>query len=232
MTFTLASLERLGLELLDQDILIYAQKVISKSEGRQVELQSVTPGHQALQIAGLTGKDPRLVELILSESTRVVRSVPGVLIVEHRLGFVLANAGIDQSNVLEGDSDCVLLLPRDPDGSAERLRAELARRTGAKTGVLINDSFGRPWRTGTTGTAIGCAGLPAVLDLRGEVDLTGRRLQATVVGLADEIAAAASLVMGQAAEGQPVILLRGLSWVGGSIPARMIVRPQQEDLFR
>lgn len=233
VAITLAALQRMDMVLVDHDILVYAQKLISKVEGRLVDLRTLVPSERAVRIAKETGKDPRLVELILSESRRIVRSVPGLIIVEHRLGFVLANAGIDQSNVIEGnDGSYALPLPLDPDVTAERLRAELCRRTGVRIAVLINDSFGRAWRLGTTGTAIGCAGLPALLDLRGEVDLTGRTLQATVVGFADEIAAAASLVMGQAGEGQPVVLVRGIAPSAQPCSARSLVRPPAEDLFR
>src|SRR5260221_13174548 len=190
------------------DVLVLAQKIVSKAEGRSVDLSTVKPSARAIALAAEVGKDPRLVELILSESVRVVRNRPNVLIVEHRLGFVMANAGIDQSNVAPQDGvERALLLPEDPDASAEALRARL----GA-TALLIIDSFGRPWRRGTTGVAIGAAGLPAMLDLRGDPDLFGRTLQVTISAFADEIAAAASLVMGQADEAQPVVLVRGLAW--------------------
>ena len=174
-----------------------------------------------------------LVELILSESVRVVRSRPNVLIVEHRLGFVMANAGIDQSNVAPSDGvERALLLPVDPDGSAEALRARLSKEHGAPIAVIITDSFGRAWRRGTAGVAIGAAGLPALLDLRGNPDLFGRILQVSISGFADEIAAAASLVMGQGDEAQPVVLLRGLTWNKPANPAANLVRPASEDMFR
>ncbi len=161
-----------------------------------------------------------------------MRKAPGVLIVEHRLGFIMANAGVDQSNVAEANDDTFAMpLPVDPDASAERLRAALMRRTGARLGVIVNDSFGRPWRLGTVGAAIGCAGLPALVDMRGSRDLTGRTLHATVIGYVDEIAAAASLVMGQADEGQPIVLVRGLAWSADPCPAQALRRPTAEDLF-
>ncbi len=212
------------------DVLVVAQKVVSKAEGRMVDLASVTPSPRAIALAEEVQKDPRLVELILSESVRVVRARPGLLIVEHRLGFVMANAGVDRSNVAppqDGTEERVLLLPCDPDASAEALRARLG------VPVVINDSFGRAWRRGTVGVAIGAAGLPALLDLRGRPDLFGRRLEVSITGFADEIAAAASLVMGQGAEARPVVLVRGLVW-DGAPPSRAtdLVRPAAEDLFR
>ena len=178
-------------------------------------------------------KDPRLVELILSESVRVVRSRPNVLIVEHRLGFVMANAGVDQSNVASPDGgQHALLLPVDPDGSAAALRQRLATLCGVAPAVVITDSFGRAWRRGTAGVAIGAAGLPALLDLRGNPDLFGRALQVSISGFADEIAAAGSLVMGQGDEAQPVVLMRGLTWNMPANPASELVRPAAEDMFR
>jgi coenzyme F420-0:L-glutamate ligase/coenzyme F420-1:gamma-L-glutamate ligase len=228
-----AGLERAGIRLRAGDVIAVAQKIVSKAEGRTVELASVTPSARAQSLAQEVQKDPRLVELILSESVRVVRSRPNVLIVEHRLGFVMANAGIDQSNVAPQDGvERALLLPRDPDGSAEALRARLSARHGLPLGAIIIDSFGRPWRRGTVGVAIGAAGLPALLDLRGNPDLFGRVLQVTITGFADEIAAAASLVMGQGDEAQPVVVVRGLSWSAAASPAAELVRPPAEDLFR
>jgi coenzyme F420-0:L-glutamate ligase/coenzyme F420-1:gamma-L-glutamate ligase len=179
------------------------------------------------------GKDPRLVEVILGESRRVVRSRPNLIIVEHRLGFVMANAGVDQSNVAPADGvHRALLLPIDPDKSAARLRARLGQHYGANVGVIISDSFGRAWRRGTCGIAIGSAGLPSLIDLRGKPDLFGRTLEVSIVGFADEIAAAASLLQGQAAEAQPVVLVRGLTWSAPDAPAAELVRPAEEDLFR
>lgn len=207
-----------------------AQKIVSKAEGREVALASVVSSAAAEELAALTLKDPRLVELVLQESVEVVRAVPHILIVRHRLGFVMAQAGIDASNV--DGSGTVLLLPADPDASAERLCQALKARTGADVGVVINDSWGRAWRIGTVGTAIGVAGLPAVLDLRGKPDLNGRILRVTEVGHADEIAAAASLLMGQADEGRPVVILRGLGRAAPAGRARDLVRPVKQDLFR
>jgi len=222
-----------GRELLDEDVLVIAQKIVSKSEGRLVDLATVIPSQRATEIAREVLKDPRLVEVILGESRRIVRSGKNVLIVEHRLGFVMANAGVDQSNVAGGPSgEFALLLPVDPDASAERLRTDIGRRTGREVAVVISDSFGRPWRTGTVGVAIGCAGLPALLDLRGDPDLYGRTLRVTVVGHADEIAAAASLVMGQADERRPVVVVRGLVRDRKPEPAAALILPAEEDLFR
>ena len=215
------------------DVFVLTQKIVSKAEGRMVDLATVEPSAEAIELAGNVQKDPRLVELILSESVRVVRSRPNVLIVEHRLGFVMANAGVDQSNV--GPTDGVqraLLLPVDPDGSAAALSARLSAQRGAPLAVIITDSFGRAWRRGTAGVAIGAAGLPALLDLRGNPDLFGRILQVSISGFADEIAAAASLVMGQGDEAQPVVLVRGLSWTAPANPAANLVRPASEDMFR
>ena len=229
----LAGMSSAGLELRPQDVVVFAQKVVSKSEGRFVDLATVTPSPRALELAAQVQKDPRLVEVVLCESRRIVRTAKDVLIVEHRLGFVMANAGVDQSNVGEpGGRELALLLPQDPDASASRLRSELERRAGCEIGVIINDSFGRPWRIGTVGVAIGCAGLPALLDQRGEPDMFGRTLRVTVVAYADEIAAAASLLMGQADEGRPVVVVRGLQRRDPPLPAGALIRPPGEDLFR
>lgn len=230
-------LQRAGLQLRDGDVLVLAQKVVSKAEGRLVDLATVSPGPQALAIAQEVGKDPRVVELILSESRRVVRKRPGLLIVEHRLGFIMANAGVDQSNVSAPDGpDCALLLPQDPDASAAALRARLEARHGCRLGVVINDSFGRPWRRGTVGVALGASGVASLLDLRETPDLFGRTLKSTVIAHADELASAASLLMGQADEGRPVVLVRGARPASpraqADVPARELLRPEQEDLFR
>jgi coenzyme F420-0:L-glutamate ligase/coenzyme F420-1:gamma-L-glutamate ligase len=217
----------------DGDVFVLAQKIVSKSEGRLVDLATVQPSTEAIELAGKVQKDPRLVELILSESVRVVRARPGLLIVEHRLGFVMANAGVDQSNVTSpDDAPQALLLPVDPDGSAALLRKRLSQELGVSVAVIINDSFGRAWRRGTCGIAIGAAGLPSLMDLRGSPDLFGRTLQVSITGHADEIAAAASLVMGQGAEGQPVVVVRGLTWQGPDNAASELVRPAAEDMFR
>lgn len=230
-------LQRAGLRPRSGDVLVVAQKVVSKAEGRLVDLATVEPSARALDLAAEVGKDARLVEVILRESKRVVRHRPGLLIVEHRLGFIMANAGVDRSNVVAaGDgAERVVLLPEDPDTSARALRERLAAGTGGDRpapAVVISDSFGRPWRQGTTGVAIGAAGLPALLDLRGRPDLFGRPLEVSTVGLADEIAATASLLMGQADEGRPVVLVRGLAWSAPPAPAAALIRPAAEDLFR
>jgi coenzyme F420-0:L-glutamate ligase / coenzyme F420-1:gamma-L-glutamate ligase len=230
---TVAAIARAGLELRGDDVLVFAQKIISKAEGRCINLAGVEPGPAALELAPRVQKDPRLVELVLGESQRVVRAAKDVLIVQHRLGFIMANAGIDQSNVADPvGGEFALLLPEDPDGSAARLRERLRALTGHSPGVVISDSFGRPWRVGTVGVAIGCAGVPATLDLRGKEDLFGRPLRVTVVGHADEIAAAASLLMGQASEARPVVLVRGLATRAPHQPASALLRPPQQDLFR
>jgi coenzyme F420-0:L-glutamate ligase/coenzyme F420-1:gamma-L-glutamate ligase len=230
----LDALGRAGLALQDGDVLAIAQKIVSKAEGRQVRLAEVTPSARAVELAGQVGKDARLIELILRESVEVSRLRPGVIIVRHRLGFTSANAGIDRSNVQteSGEEEAVLLLPRDPDASAVALRDALRAATGATVGVVITDSHGRPFRLGTVGVAIGVAGLPALWDRRGEADLYGYRLQHTDVGLADEIAAAAGLLMGQAAEGLPAVLLRGLRLPPAEGRATDLVRPPELDLYR
>jgi len=230
---TIAAFAATGLAPQDGDVLVVAQKIVSKSEGRIVDVATVEPSDRAIALAAATGKDPRFVEIVLSESRRIVRHRPNLIVVEHRLGFVMANAGIDHSNVAPDDgSERVLLLPLDPDGSAEALRRSLAQATGKRIAVIISDSFGRPWRRGTAGVAIGAAGLPAVIDWRGQPDLFGRKLEVTETGFADEIAAAASLVQGQAAEATPIVLVRGLSWSAPEAPAAAIVRPPEHDLFR
>jgi coenzyme F420-0:L-glutamate ligase/coenzyme F420-1:gamma-L-glutamate ligase len=229
------SLTRANLELRDDDVLVFAQKIISKAEGRRIDLDSITPGPRALEVAQTVKKDPRLVELVLRESRRIVRMAKDVLIVEHRLGLIMANAGIDQSNVAEpGGAEFALLLPEAPDASAAGLRKRLSEITGATPGVIISDSFGRPWRLGTVGVAIGCAGIAAAVDLRGQADLFGRRLQVTVVAHADEVASAASIVMGQANEARPVVLVRGLPSAAQAPqqPAAALIRPAEQDLFR
>ena len=233
-TLLLQALGRAGLALRDGDVIAIAQKIISKAEGRQVRLADVTPSARAEALAAAVGKDARLVELILRESTAVSRVAPGVLIVRHRLGFTSANAGIDRSNVQteSGEEEAVLLLPLDPDASAAALREALRAATGATVGVVITDSHGRPFRLGTVGVAIGVAGIPALWNRRGEADLYGYRLQHTDVGLADEIAAAAGLLMGQAAEGLPAVLLRGLRLPPAEGRATDLVRPESMDLYR
>ncbi len=217
----------------DGDVLVVAQKIVSKAEGRYVDVQTVEPSERAMALAAEIDKDPRFVEVVLSESKRVVRHRPGLLIVEHRLGFVMANAGIDHSNIPTGDGDDrVLLLPEDPDGSARALRQRIIDAFGVTIGVVISDSFGRAWRKGTVGIALGAAGLPAVIDMRGRPDLFGRELLVTETGFADEIAAAAGLLMGQADEALPMVLVRGLRWSAPDLPAAALIRPAEHDLFR
>jgi coenzyme F420-0:L-glutamate ligase / coenzyme F420-1:gamma-L-glutamate ligase len=228
----LEALDACGENLRDGDVLVVAQKIVSKAEGRIVDLGTVQPSARALALATETGKDPRLVELILAESEEVVRHGRGVIVVAHRLGFVMANAGIDQSNVRLDDGDAALLLPRDPDASCASLRARFRARTGADVGVVINDSHGRAWRNGTVGVALGVAGLPAVVDLRGRPDLYERTLRSTEVGLADELASAGSLLMGQGDEGRPVVLARGAPYSRREGSAQELVRARERDLFR
>jgi len=228
-----AGLSRADITLRDGDVIVVAQKIVSKAEGRTIDIATVEPSAEAVKLAGEVGKDPRLVEVVLRESTRVVRSRPNLIIVQHRLGFVMANAGVDQSNVAPADGvHRALLLPLDPDASAEALRTSLQQHFGATVGVIISDSLGRAWRRGTCGIAIGAAGLPSLIDLRGQPDLFGRTLEVSIIGFADEIAAAASLLQGQAAEAQPVVLVRGLDWSAPDAPAAALVRPLEEDLFR
>jgi len=230
-----ASLRESNIELLDNDILVVAHKIVSKAEGRAVNLVTVTPSQRAIELARQTEKDARVIELILQESNEVLRTRVGAIIVEHKLGFVCANAGIDHSNVAgTGDSaeEWVLLLPAEPDRSAEKMRDEIQSKTGKRIGVLIIDSHGRVWRNGTVGVAIGIAGLPGLQDLRGKPDLLGYTLQVTQVGAADELAAAASLVMGQAAEGTPVVHARGFPYPLRDGSLKELIRPKEQDLFR
>lgn len=224
-----------GIMLQDGDILVLAQKIVSKAEGRLVNLSEITPSAQAEELARLTGKDARFVELVLRESRTVLRYRPGTLIVEHRLGFVCANAGIDHSNVegLYGNpEDWVLLLPENPDASARRIQQVLQARSGVKLGVLIIDSHGRAWRLGTVGVCIGVAGVPAIVDLRGRPDLFGYQLRVTQVAAADELAAAASLIMGQADEKRPVVHVRGFPYPLRESSFSELRRPEEQDLFR
>lgn len=224
------AIETGGHGLQDGDILVVAQKVVSKAEGRVRRLVDVRPSARAIELAERTGKDARLVELVLSESTEVLRVKPGVMVVRHRLGLVMAQAGIDRSNVAE--PGCVLLLPLDPDASAARLRAALAARFGIAPGVVVSDSFGRPWRLGTTNVAIGACGVPVLWNRRGEADRSGRRLESTEVAWADAVASAAGLVMGEAAEGVPAVLVRGLAVPPVDGRAADLVRPLEQDMFR
>jgi coenzyme F420-0:L-glutamate ligase/coenzyme F420-1:gamma-L-glutamate ligase len=226
------ALAQSDLALQPGDVLAVAQKIVSKAENRFQRLSEVSPGEEALRVAAETGKDPRLVDVILRQSREISRLKQGVLIVRHRLGFVSANAGIDRSNIGADDEDVVLLLPEAPDESAAALRRALHERLGVEVGVVITDSHGRPHRMGTVGVAIGVAGLPALWDRRGEPDRSGRILQHTDVGVADEIAAAAGLLMGQAAEGNPVVIVRGLHLPEQSGQASDLYRPLAADLYR
>lgn len=250
----LNSLQENKIILEDDDIFVLAQKIVSKSEGRTVNLATVTPSQRAIELAKRTEKDPRVVELILQESNEVLRTRVGAIIVEHKLGFVCANAGIDHSNVDNRSDDFsrpkmatdptgalrrvattderVLLLPADPDRSAEKMRSDIQSKSGKRVGILIIDSHGRAWRNGTVGVAIGVAGIPALEDLRGKPDLFGFKLQVTTVGVADELAAAASLMMGQAAEGTPVVHVRGFPYPLREASLKELIRPKDQDLFR
>ena len=225
------SLTSSKLNLTAGDILVIAQKIVSKAEGRMVNLASVTPREQAIELAGQADKDPRMVELLLQESNEVLRVRKGTIIVEHKLGFVCANAGIDHSNVA-GDDEYVLLLPENPDHSANHIREQIKERTGIDIGVMIIDSHGRAWRNGTVGICIGISGLPALIDERGWKDLFGYTLKITVVGVADELAAAASLMMGQAAEGTPVVHVRGFPYPKRESSLNELIRPKEQDMFR
>ena len=215
------------------DILVIAQKVVSKSENRYVYLNDVTPSSEAIRIAKNSDKDPKLVQLILNESIKVIRQGRGVIVVENKLGFIHANAGIDKSNI-ESDTDNpkVLLLPKDPDNSALKIKEEIFRQTELKVGIIINDSSGRAWRKGIVGIAIGSSGVEVLLNLRGQKDLYGNTLEITEVGRVDEIASAASLLMGQANEGLPVIIVRGIPETSKVNNVKSILRDKSEDLFR
>lgn len=231
----LAAARANNLALEDGDVLVIAQKIVSKAEGRLVNLTTVTPSEKAIELAEFLCKRPELVELILRESNEVVRTRPGTIIVEHKSGFICANAGIDHSNVTGPwgeDADWVLLLPEDSDRSAAGIRADLETLTGKKLGILIIDSHGRAWRNGVLGTTIGVAGIPALVDLRGEEDMYHYKLRVTTIGAADELAAGASLLMGQAGEGTPVVLARGFPYGMRESSARELVRKKENDLFR
>jgi coenzyme F420-0:L-glutamate ligase / coenzyme F420-1:gamma-L-glutamate ligase len=226
------ALSAAGLVPQRHDVLMVTQKIVSKAEGRFVELASITPGPKAIELAAITRKDARFVELVLAESTAVVRTAPDVLITRHRSGHIMANAGIDRSNMGPGSQDRALLLPLDADASAQRLRTALGAYWPQPPAVLISDSFGRPWRLGVTNVAIGASGLPALVDRRGETDRNGRKLEVTQVALGDMIASAGGLVTGEGAEGVPAVLVRGLRWETEDRPAAALVRPPAEDLFR
>lgn len=240
----LAGVEASHLSLEDNDIFVLASKIVSKAEGRMVDLSTIQPSERAMELARRAEKDPRLVELMLQESNEVLRVRPGAIIVEHRLGFVCANAGIDHSNIQPQTSevskdfgslyteDWVLLLPLDPDQSSRAIREQIEAKTGKKIGVMIIDSHGRAWRIGTVGVCIGLSGLPPIIDERGWKDLFGRELKITIVGVADELAAAASLVMGQAAEGTPAVHVRGFPYPLREGSLKELLRPKEQDMFR
>jgi coenzyme F420-0:L-glutamate ligase / coenzyme F420-1:gamma-L-glutamate ligase len=228
-----AALERNDIRPRTRDILVVTQKIVSKAEGRTLDLDTLEPSSRARELALITRKNPRLVEAILTQSAELLRATPNVLIVATAHGLVLANAGIDQSNLDEGDRGRrVLLLPADPDASARSLKQKLDAHFRTDIGVVISDSAGRAWRLGTVGLAIGAAGVPALLDWRGEKDLAGHPLEVTEVGFADAAAAAAVLAMGEAAEGRPAALVRGLTWHAAARPAADLLRPKAQDLFR
>jgi coenzyme F420-0:L-glutamate ligase/coenzyme F420-1:gamma-L-glutamate ligase len=223
------------IQLQDGDILVLAQKIVSKSEGRWINLTSIQPSSRAIELGERIEKDPRLVELILSESNQILRTRLGTIIVEHRLGFVCANAGIDHSNVAgeaNQEAEWVLLLPKNPDASAEFIRNKLEMLTGCHLGVMIIDSHGRAWRQGVVGVAIGLSGMPGLVDMRGQSDLFGYKLRITTIGAADELAAAASLVMGQASEATPIVHVRGFPYPLRPGRLRELLRPKEQDLFR
>ena len=225
--------EAAGLSLIAGDILVMAQKIVSKAEGRLVRLADVTPGEEALRLAQETGKDARVVQAVLDDSTAVVRARAGVLIVEQSSGWVCAHGGLDHSNVAPEEEETVALLPADADASATAIRARIMAETGATVAVLISDSHGRPWKMGTVGVCIGCAGLPALWDQRGLTDLFGYELVASEECIVDELCAAASLVMGQSSEGRPAAIIRGYTRPDAAdAPARSIQRPAEKDLFR
>jgi coenzyme F420-0:L-glutamate ligase/coenzyme F420-1:gamma-L-glutamate ligase len=229
----IAAIERGGLEPRRRDILVVAQKIVSKAEGRYLDLASVEPSGRARELAGVTGKDARLVEVILFQSAEVLRAAPGVIVTVTHHGFVMANAGVDQSNLEEDDDGRrVLLLPEQPDRSALLIKERLDAQFCTDIGVIVSDSTGRAWRLGTVGLAIGAAGVPALMDRRGERDLAGRALEATEVGFADAVAAAAVLAMGEAAEARPAALVHGLVWTAAPLPASGLLRPKAQDLFR
>ncbi len=224
-----------GLQLQNDDVLVLAQKIVSKAEGRLVKISEVQPSARALELAPQLQKDPRHVEVILQETKEIVRMRAGVVVVEHRLGYVCANAGVDRSNVAphaNPEEDFLLMLPADPDKTCAELRDQLYSATGARVGVIINDSHGRAWRNGTVGVALGAAGVPALLDLRGTPDLFDYPLQVTQVGFADELAASASLLMGQAAEGRPIIHMRGIPYPLREGNGQELIRPKDMDMFR
>jgi len=231
VALTVDALERSKYEPRDQDVFVFSQKIVSKAENRYVDLASITPSCQAEELAARTEKDPRFVEVVLSQSRRVLKFRKHLLITVHKLGFVMANAGVDRSNLEPESEDFVLLLPDDPDGTCLDIKQRLDDYYGTDVAVLICDSVGRPWRNGTVGLALGCAGLPGIRDLRGISDLYGRELEASQVGYVDQIAAAANLLMGEAEEGQPLVIARGLRWNESGQSVQQTLRPEELDLF-
>jgi coenzyme F420-0:L-glutamate ligase/coenzyme F420-1:gamma-L-glutamate ligase len=227
-----AGLAAAGITLLDDDIVVIAQKIISKSEDRYVNLATVVPSDRARELAAVTGKDPRHVEVVLRESSEVLRAKKNVMIVAHRRGYVMANAGIDESNITHDGAERVLLLPIDPDRSSRELKQRLDRDAGVSIGVVINDSFGRAWRNGVVGVALGAAGIASLENLIGSPDLFGRAMKVTEIAIADELAAAASLVMGQGAEGLPIVHVRGYRSRAPHNDASALIRSRHMDMFR
>ena len=227
------AIDGMGIAPADFDVVVVTQKILSKAEGRRVRLAGVDPSPRALELAASLDKDPHMIEVVLGDSNDVVAHGHGVLIAEHRSGHVMANAGVDRSNVGDsGDEETVLLLPLDPDASAMALLRALEARFGCRLAVVVSDSVGRPWRHGVAGIAVGAAGLPSLTDLRGTPDLFGVPLKVTLTGFADQIASAANLVAGEAAQGVPAVHVRGLEWSAAPVPARALVRDRESDLFR
>ena len=226
---------RQGINIQTDDIFVITQKIVSKSENRLVNLNKVIPSRNAMRIAKISEKDPRFVQLVLNESNEIVRVRPGTLITEHKLGFICANAGIDHSNVKGEDGeaeDSYLLLPKNPDRSARKIRRKIEKEKGVRIGILIIDSHGRAWRLGVTGVCIGISGMPALVDMRGEEDLFGYKLRITQIGVADDLAAAASLMMGEAAEATPVVHVRGFPYRLRESKLNELMRDRTRDLFR
>ncbi len=228
-----AALDGAGIVLRSGDVAVIAQKIVSKAQGRYAYLDEHPPSARARALAEVTGKDPRLVEIILSESKEVVAHGPNLIVAEHRSGHVMANAGVDRSNIRHThERERVLLLPEDPDAVCEELKHVFDRHFAVDVATVMSDSVGRPWRTGTVGIALGCAGLPALEDLRGRPDLYGRPLEVSLTGLADSLAAAAALVMGEGDEALPFAVVHGARWQGEPTSAQALLRARELDLFR
>jgi coenzyme F420-0:L-glutamate ligase/coenzyme F420-1:gamma-L-glutamate ligase len=226
------ALKSAGIGLHNGDVVVVAQKIVSKADGLYVALDTIVPSDRAKDLAAMTGKDPRHVEVVLSETDEIVKAGPHAIVSAHKRGFVMANAGIDESNIDHKDGHRVLLLPRDPDTAAAALKARLDREFGVACGVVINDSFGRPWRNGVVGVALGAAGIPSLVDRIGAQDLFGRQLKATEIAIGDALASAASLLMGEADEGLPVVLVRGYRNPAPERPASALIRARDRDMFR